>query len=68
MRDKNKTKAQLIRELEELRQKVPLKSESGQVVELAASSINITEDKELEEILGKSEQEFKTGNKRARKG
>ncbi|UCE54436.1 MAG: PAS domain-containing protein [Desulfobacterales bacterium] len=57
MRDKDKTKAQLIRELEELRQKVPLKSETGRVEGLMTSSINITKRKEVEEILGKNEQE-----------
>lgn len=57
MRDKDKTKAQLIRELEELRQKVPLKSETGRVVGLVTSSINITERKEAEETPEKKEQE-----------
>jgi PAS domain S-box-containing protein len=58
MRYKNKTKAQLICELEELRQKVPLKRETGPVAGLVTSSINITERKKVEETLGKSEQEM----------
>jgi len=48
MRDENKTKAQIIRELEKLRQKV---------IDLEAISINITEHKEVEETLKNNEQE-----------
>ncbi|MGD2271825.1 MAG: PAS domain-containing protein [Desulfobacterales bacterium] len=57
MRDRDKTKTQLICELEELRQKVPLESETGRAGGPVGLNINIAECKEAEDGHRQNEQE-----------